>query len=107
MSLIHLEKSVLTFHFKEMIEDGHGNHPLTWVSLGVLVFGPKLLPAVAKISQTKIQTVSKPRLSSSPRREIPLSQWIAEARERELPNSIYKPVIAPPLNHGNELSVLS
>ncbi|CDM96248.1 MAG: hypothetical protein P5702_06360 [Limnospira sp. PMC 1291.21] len=112
MSLIHLEKSVLTFHFKEMIEDGHGNHPLTWVGLGVLVLGPKLLPAITKISQTNTKTVSKPRLSSSRRREIPLSQWIAEAKERELSNSIYKPMITPSseaFNHGNahELSVLN
>ncbi|WP_416668632.1 hypothetical protein [Egbenema bharatensis] len=39
MSLIHLEKSVLTFHFKEILEDGHGNHPLTWLGLSVLMLG--------------------------------------------------------------------
>lgn len=88
MSLIHLEKSVLSFHFREIIEDGHGNHPLTWVGLGVLVLGPKILPAITKTSQSRAKVLAQPQLSRSRHREIPLSQWISEARERELSNSI-------------------
>lgn len=43
MSFIHLDKSIVTFHFKEILEDGHLGGPLTLVSLGALLLGPKLL----------------------------------------------------------------
>lgn len=82
MSLIHLEKSVLTFHLKEIIEDGHGNHPLTWLSLGLVIFAPKLLPAATKISQPATKTLPKPQRIASRNTPISLSQWIAEAEQR-------------------------
>jgi len=82
MSLVHLEKSVLTFHFREILEGGHGNHPLVWVGLGVLVLGPKLLPSLSKTSQPATQV--KKALPPSRRTEIPLSQWVAEAKKREM-----------------------
>lgn len=85
MSLIHLEKSVLTFHLKEILEDGHGNHPLTWLSLGILIFGPKLLPSGAK-SQPATQV---PKIQRSGHTQISLSQWIAEAKQRELESQLY------------------
>ncbi|NEQ98073.1 MAG: hypothetical protein F6K30_15370 [Cyanothece sp. SIO2G6] len=91
MSLIHLEKSVLSFHFKEMLEDGRGNHPLAWLGLGVLILGPKLLPPVAKSAAkstakstaTAPHTTAKPPLPASTQSAIPLSQWVA-AKKREL-----------------------
>ena len=43
MSFIHLDKSIITFHFKEILEDGHLGGPLTLVGLGALLLGPKLL----------------------------------------------------------------
>jgi len=84
MSLIHLEKSVLTFHLKEILEDGHGNHPLTWLSLGILIFGPKLLPKAAK-AQPATQLPSR----RSGHIQITLSQWITEAKQRELESQLY------------------
>lgn len=81
MSLIHLEKSVLTFHLKEILEDGHGNHPLTWLSLGILIFGPKVLPSAVK-SQPATKMLKAKR--SEEHTQISLSQWIAEAKHREL-----------------------
>jgi hypothetical protein len=86
MSLIHLEKSVLTFHLKEILEDGHGNHPLAWVGLGILILGPKVFPAVAKVTQPATQNLFRSRRSRSPLGYTPmsLSQWIAEAHKREL-----------------------
>jgi hypothetical protein len=87
MSLIHLEKSVLTFHLKEILEDGHGNHPLTWLGLGILIFGPKLFPSVANSSQPVTQARLKAKRSGHLR--ISLSQWIAEAKQRELTNQLY------------------
>jgi hypothetical protein len=80
MSLIHLEKSVLTFHLKEILEDGHGNHPLTWLSLALLIVGPKLFPSGANVSQP----VAKTRTKSRGDAPMSLSQWVAEARKREL-----------------------
>ncbi|WP_449418183.1 hypothetical protein [Phormidium nigroviride] len=80
MSLIHLEKSVLTFHLKEILEDGHGNHPLTWLSLGILIFGPKVLPSAVKSGPaTKILPAKQ-----SGHTQISLSQWVTEAKQREL-----------------------
>lgn len=79
MSLIHLEKSVLTFHLKEILEDGHGNHPLTWLSLALLIVGPKLFSTTANISQP----VTKTRPKSRGYAPMSLSQWVAEARKRE------------------------
>lgn len=85
MSLIHLEKSVLTFHLKEILEDGHGNHPLTWISLGILIFGPKVLPSAVKSgSATKILPAK--RIGHA---QISLSQWVAEAQQRELATQLY------------------
>jgi len=83
MSLIHLEKSVLTLHFKEILEDGHGNHPLAWLGLGVLILGPKLLPTVENSSQSVSGATTRPTLPSSQRSGIPLSQWVA-AKQQEL-----------------------
>lgn len=74
MSLIHLEKSVLTFHLKEILEDGQVNHPLTWLGLGLVILAPKLLPTLTK--------------KSHPVTSMSLSQWIAEAKKRELAATI-------------------
>jgi hypothetical protein len=95
MSLIHLEKSVLSFHIKEILEDGHGNHPLTWLGLGILIFGPKLLPTVTKASRPATQNLLKakysPGLGHAP---MSLSQWIAEAQKRELETQMYAAIEA-------------
>ncbi|MCC5896758.1 MAG: hypothetical protein JJU32_02420 [Phormidium sp. BM_Day4_Bin.17] len=78
MSLIHLEKSVLTFHFREILEGGDDSHPLTWLGLGVLVFGSPLLPLV---SQSRPRRPTRPtRPTSAVRQGIPLSEWIAQAQ---------------------------
>ena len=36
MSLIHWDKSVLSFHLKEIIEDGHGNNPVALAGLSAI-----------------------------------------------------------------------
>jgi hypothetical protein len=66
MSFIHLDKSVITFHFKEILEDGHLGGPLTLMSLGALLFGPKLL------SQSQKQPTSPYRPGVS------LSEWVKQ-----------------------------
>ena len=90
MSLIHLEKSILTFHLKEILEDGQVNHPLTWLGLSVLIFGPKLLPTFAKRSQPVTQKLVTQTKSTSGYTQISLSQWIAVARKRELEDYMQK-----------------
>ncbi|USR90761.1 hypothetical protein NEA10_18375 [Phormidium yuhuli AB48] len=77
MSLIHLEKSVLTFHFKEILEGGDDSHPLTWLGLGVLVFGSPLLPLVSQ-TRPRRPTPSRARV----REGISLSEWIAQAQQQ-------------------------
>jgi hypothetical protein len=66
MSFIHLDKSVLTFHFKEILEDGHLGGPLTLVSLGALLIGPKL----AAKAQSESASPYRPGVS--------LSQWVKQ-----------------------------
>ncbi|MCU0527349.1 MAG: hypothetical protein MUF72_21290 [Elainella sp. Prado103] len=84
MSLIHLEKSVLTFHLKEIIEDGQSSHPLTWLGLSLLIFAPKLF------SRSPMPT--KPQPLSSGFTPVSLSQWIAEAKKRELDSPMYSSI---------------
>jgi hypothetical protein len=64
MSFIHLDKSVITFHFKEILEDGHLGGPLTLISLGALLLGPKLL------------SQSQSRSASPYRPGMGLSEWV-------------------------------
>lgn len=66
MSFIHLDKSIITFHFKEILEDGHLGGPLTLVGLGALLLGPKLL------SQPQNQSGSAYRPGMS------LSEWVKQ-----------------------------
>jgi hypothetical protein len=78
MSLIHLDKSVLTFHFKEILEDGHFGGPLTLVSLGALLVGPKLLSNLVSTPATTPALVP----SSSPYRPgMSLSAWVAQQQQ--------------------------
>lgn len=80
MSLVHLEKSVLTFHFKEILEGEHKSHPLTWLGLGVLMLGPQLVPKLRPTAPARRQAATQPPMVA---KGITLSQWIAAARQRE------------------------
>ncbi|MEM1240897.1 MAG: hypothetical protein AAGI45_13735, partial [Cyanobacteria bacterium P01_H01_bin.26] len=66
MSLIHLEKSVLNFHFRELLEDGHGGNHLALVGLGAVLLGPKLLPTIAKVSKPVAKKLLKSSYSYRP-----------------------------------------
>ena len=48
MSLIHLDKSLVTFHFKEILADGHIRSPFALIGLGALIFGSKLVSNLSK-----------------------------------------------------------
>jgi hypothetical protein len=66
MSLIHWDKSVLSFHLKEIIEDGHGSHPLALAGLGAIALTSLVLPAVTKLGKPVLKTAIKSSLSLEP-----------------------------------------
>ena len=82
MSLVHLDKSVITFHFKEILEDGHLGGPLVLVSLSALIFGPKLISSLANTPSSS--TNPAPVKSKSPfRPHMSLADWVAHAKKQQ------------------------
>ena len=63
MSLIHWDKSVLSFHLKEIIEDGHGNNPVALAGLSAIAVSSLLVPAVTKLGRPFLKTAIKNSLS--------------------------------------------
>ena len=63
MSLIHWDKSVLSLHLKEIIEDGHGNSPVALVGLSALAVSSLLVPAITKLGRPFLKTAIKNSLS--------------------------------------------
>lgn len=59
MSLIHWDRSVLSFHLKEIIEDGHRNHPVALVGLGAIAVSSLLVPAVTKLGRPFLKAAIK------------------------------------------------
>ncbi|MGD1855214.1 MAG: hypothetical protein ACFB2W_13305 [Leptolyngbyaceae cyanobacterium] len=78
MSLVHLEKSVLRFHFRELLEDGHNGNYLALVGLGAVILGPKLLPTIAKVSRPVAKTLLKSSYSHRP--QLTLHEWVNQSR---------------------------
>ncbi|MFH7242834.1 MAG: hypothetical protein ACHWZW_08290 [Spirulina sp.] len=76
MSLIHLDKSVLSFHFKEILEDGHFGSPLTLVGLAALMVGPKLFSS-AESGSSGIRSAR-----SAYRPGVSLTTWVAQAQQQ-------------------------
>ena len=66
MSLIHWDKSVLSFHLKEIIEDGHGNNPLALAGLSAIAVSSLLVPAVTKLGRPFLKAAIKNSLSLYP-----------------------------------------
>ncbi|MDV3351183.1 hypothetical protein QGP82_20930 [Leptothoe sp. LEGE 181152] len=86
MSLIHLEKSVITFHFRELLEDGHAGNQLSLLGLGVVLLGPKLLPAIAKASRPVAKQLVKSSYSYRPK--ITLSEWVNQSRRTSVQQAV-------------------
>jgi hypothetical protein len=63
MSLIHWDKSVLSFHLKEIIEDGHGNNPIALAGLSAIAVSSLLVPAVTKLGRPFLKAAIKNGLS--------------------------------------------
>ena len=88
MTLIHIHKSVVTFHFKEILEDGHLGGPLTLVGLGALLVGPKLL---SSLTSTASANPTQTKATSSYRPGISLSEWVANAKQEQANQSVEQP----------------
>ena len=59
MSLIHWHKSVLSFHLKEIIEDGNGNNPIALAGLSAIIVSSLLVLAVTKLGRPFLKTGSR------------------------------------------------
>ncbi len=66
MSLIHWDKSVLSFHLKEIIEDGHGGHPVALAGLSAIAVSSLVVPAVTKLGRPLLKAAIKNGLSLYP-----------------------------------------
>jgi hypothetical protein len=59
MSILHLNKSVLTLHLREIVEDGNSSNKLALLGLSAIVFAPAIRPSVAKIARPLVKAVVK------------------------------------------------
>jgi hypothetical protein len=81
MSLIHLDKSVVSLHVKEILEDGHLGGPLTLMSLSALFFGPKLL---SNLTVAPRRVTQRSTSANSPYRPcMSLSAWVAHVQKQQ------------------------
>ncbi len=79
MSLIHWDKSVLSFHLKEIIEDGHGGHPLALAGLSAIAVSSVLIPAVTKLGRPFLKAAIRNSLSLEPEsRGLPVNSSTTE-----------------------------
>lgn len=76
MAPVHYDKSILTFHFKEILEDGRVGHPLTLLGLSAILFGPTILPDLARATKPVAKTLVKATLAPTPS-GLRLSDWVS------------------------------
>lgn len=64
MSLFHWNRSVLTFHLKEIVEDGQkSGDRLALIGLGAIALGTIAFPAVTKLGRPLLKAVVKNGIS--------------------------------------------
>lgn len=68
MAWIHLDKSVITFHVKEMIEDGCQQDLTALLGLGAVLVGPVVVRSLLQSLHQR-------------QRPIALSDWITQAQQ--------------------------
>lgn len=67
MSLIHWDKSVLTLHVKEIIEDHHHKGDSAgMLGLGAILLGTIAIPAASKFGRPLLKSIIKTGLYLSP-----------------------------------------
>ncbi|MDJ0718814.1 MAG: hypothetical protein QNJ54_32075 [Prochloraceae cyanobacterium] len=59
MSLIHWDKSVLSFHLKEIVEDGQSRDLLGIVGLSAIALGTIAFPALTKVGRPLLKKIIK------------------------------------------------
>jgi hypothetical protein len=59
MSILHLNKSVLTLHLREIVEDGNSSNKLALLGFSAIVFAPAIRPVVAKIGRPLVKAAIK------------------------------------------------
>ncbi|WP_072160652.1 MULTISPECIES: hypothetical protein [Planktothricoides] len=75
MSLVHLDKSVLSFHLREIVEDPPGNNnSAALFGLGAIAFGTVALPAMIKFGRPVLKNLIKPFLAASQSSDFPYSK---------------------------------
>jgi hypothetical protein len=63
MSLVHWDKSVLSFHLKEIIEDHKAGDGTALLGLGAIFLGTVALPVAAKFGRPLLKAIIKSGLS--------------------------------------------
>jgi hypothetical protein len=66
MSVVHWDKSVLSLHLKEIIEDHQRGDRTALLGLGAIFLGTVVLPATAKLAKPMVKNIIKTGLSFSP-----------------------------------------
>ena len=59
MSVIHWDKSVLTLHLKEVLEDHHRGDSTALIGVGAILLGAIALPKTLKLTKPLIKQVIK------------------------------------------------
>lgn len=93
MSLVHLDKSVLTFHLKEILEDPNGSDSAALLGLGAIAVGTLAVPAMIKFGRPVVKSLIKAGL---PRSQSSESHY--RGVEAKFPRSGHQTVTVPP-NH--------
>ncbi|MEM7592171.1 MAG: hypothetical protein AAF383_11740 [Cyanobacteria bacterium P01_A01_bin.83] len=78
MSLIHWDKSVLSFHLKEIIEDGHGSNPLALAGLSAIAVASLVVPAVNKLGKPVVKAAIRGSLSKEPDQPLQFNSSTSE-----------------------------
>lgn len=63
MSLIHWDRSVLSLHLREILEDENANNQLALAGIGVIVLGTIVVPAATKLGRPLLKAAIKQGLS--------------------------------------------
>lgn len=62
MALVHWDKSVLTLHLKEMMEDHQRGDRTALLGLGAIVMGTVFIPATVKLGKPLLKSMIKSSL---------------------------------------------
>ncbi len=63
MSLIHWDRSVLSFHLREILEEENANNQIALAGIGVIVLGTIVVPAATKLGRPLLKAAIKQGLS--------------------------------------------